>query len=386
MDRPFRQKKLYKQKFIIILFLFTSATGVYSAEDGETSLFRSILSCHEGGNARALRSTAWKFLKRYPKSSRVPDVRFYMAENESDSDRAIDQYMRIARYYPHFRKGDFVYYRICQISFLKSDWKGLASAAEKAVVRHPRSPLKSEFLLYQAQASIKTGNLQQGEKICLEVQKNDHRSRYMARSLFLLAVIQKKKSGYSRGYIYSLREILQGFPKSEIFPSALFLTGEFYLHHGDRNRAYTAFSDLVAKFPGCLESAEARKHLKELKKSNPVRTAYFPDRGIINKTTDLDISPEHTLPEKKTKDCFTVAVGPMHTRKNSSRIYHLIKGYGKIKSFKTRLGYTHYLGCRSTPEGALSLKIRLAEELGINGNIARIDNTAKGNFIYGEER
>ncbi len=386
MALPFRQKKYNPKHLYALLTALLLVIAGHAATAGEGSLYGKILSLHRAGNHTAVLKKGAYFLKKYPRSSRVADVRFYMAENDTDVSGSLSRFQVIIKNYRYFRKNDFVSFRICQIYFLRSDWKNLHAAAEAALQRYPRSPLKSEFLLMAAHSAVKSGNLSRGEKLCRELQKNDHRYHYMARSLFLLASIARKKSGYSRSYIYALREILKGFTKSEVYPSALFLTGEFYLHHGDNNRAFSAFSDLVEKYPRALESFEARKHLKELKKGNPKRSPYVPDQKILEKTDSIDISPERPLPDKNTGTCYSVAVGPLHTLGDSNRIYRLIKPYGSIKSFRTRYGYTHYIGCFPSTRGALALKVRLAEEMGINGTIARIDASGRGNYIYGEEK
>lgn len=369
-----------------LLLILAFSHSALSAPEREGALYKRIISFNQKGNGGEVKKNGRQFLRLYPRSSRVADVRFYMAEHETNTARALEKYKRIIRYYRHFRKRDYVYYRICQINLLRSDWKKVSSASAAALSQYPKSPLRSDFLLISATASLKEGRLDDARRQCRLIQARDHRYSYMARSLLLLASIEKRKTGFSRAYVYALREILLGFRESKIYPSALYMTGEFYLHHGDKNRAFTAFTDLTSKYPDAPESIDARNHLRELKKSNPSRQSYFPNEKVIKGTDSLDISPEQNISDRSTGPCYSLAVGPFSTQEAGSRIYRLIKGYGKIKSFRTRRGFTHYIGCSSRMNTALQLKVRLAEELGINGNIARINRSKGRSFIYGEDQ
>ncbi len=370
----------------LLLFVFVFSQSAVSAPEQEDVLYKQIISFNQKGMGEEVQKKGRRFLRLYPRSSRVADVRFYIAENETDTALALEEYKRIIRYFRYFRKRDYVYYRVCQINFLRSDWKKVSSASTTALSQYPKSPFRSDLLLLGATASLKEGRLDDARRQIRLIQARDHRYSYMARSLLLAASIEKRKTGFSRAYIYTLREILLGVKESKIYPSALYMTGEFYLHHGDKNRAYTAFSDLTARYPDAPESIDACSHLRELKKSNPARQSYFPSEKIIKDTDSLDISPEHNISNRPTGPCYSVAVGPFSTQEAGSRIYRLIKGYGRIKSFRTRRGFTHYIGCSSRMETALQLKVRLAEELGINGNIARINQNRGRSIIYGEDR
>ena len=55
-----------------------------------------------------------------------------------------------------------------------------------------------------------------------------------------------------------------------------------------------------------------------------------------------------------------------------------------MKMVRLKNGYALYVGKRPDEEAAMKLKMRLAEEYGINGRIVRISGDGQRSYIYGE--
>ncbi len=83
---------------------------------------------------------------------------------------------------------------------------------------------------------------------------------------------------------------------------------------------------------------------------------------------------------------YSVAIGPIPSGERALDIQHIIKNFGSVKTVRIREGFIHYVGRHRTPEEAMTLKIELAEEYGINGSIVLFSGNDQQQYIYGEEQ
>ena len=77
-------------------------------------------------------------------------------------------------------------------------------------------------------------------------------------------------------------------------------------------------------------------------------------------------------------------MGPLASSRKAAELKGLLKDFDFIKTVKLKNGYALYVGRGPDEESALKLKIRLAEEYGINGRIVRISGDGERSYIYGE--
>jgi len=325
-----------------------------------------------------------RFFKAHPGSPHVPDVRLVLAEIEASPDEAISKYRAVVSRYPRYGRRHLAQYRICEIAFLQSKWDVLAREAREGQ-RLGKSPHDGKFGRYLVIALIHTGDYADAERECRRLIDTDHEYETMARSLLLLAHILRSASGFSREYIAAVRDIALGYAGSDAIQAVLYLLGEFYESRKMYDESYSAYSDLVSKYPGSPEAAEASRRMKGLMKHGPRRVAYLPGRKILDSTENIDIHPEKNLPEEDASAAFySISVGPLASSRKAAELKGLLKEFDFLRTVKLRDGFALYVGRGPDEESALKLKVRLAEEYGINGRIVRISGDGDRSYIYGE--
>jgi len=324
------------------------------------------------------------FFKAHSESPLVPDVRLILAEIESSPDAAISKYRTVAAKYRHYGRRHYAQHRICEITFLQSKWDALAREAREGQ-RMGKSAYDGMFGRFLVIALIHTGDYAGAERECRRLIDTDHEYGAMARSLLLLAHILRSASGFSREYIATIRDMALGYADSDAIQAVLYLLGEFYENRQMYDESYSAYFDLVSKYPGSPEAAEASRRMKGLMKHNPRRVSYLPGKKILDTTEKIDIHPEKKLPEEDASTAFySISVGPLPSSKKAAELKGLLKEFDFLRTVKLRDGFTLYVGKGPDEESALKMKVRLAEEYGINGRIVRISGDGERSYIYGE--
>ncbi len=328
--------------------------------------------------------TAAAFFKAYPASPRIPDAWIILGDMETTPDRAIEHYRSVITGYKNYRRCDYARYRICEIHYLRSRWEPLRDDALPGT-RLTKSRHYDAFLFFSVIALMHTEAYDRAEQLCRGRIESDHDYNNLARTLLILASIHKATTGHSRDYINSIREIAVGYGSADAMPAALFMLGDFYEHKRMYNESYSAYSDLISGYPGSPEAAEAAKNIAAVKRHNPRRVFYLPVKKIIDDTESLDISPEKDLPENTEAPVYyAISIGPFDSMKTVTGIKKELIEFDPIKTVRLSRGFSLYVGrCRDEDE-ALELRIRLAEEHGINGRIVRVSAGDRQSFIYGE--
>ncbi len=324
------------------------------------------------------------FFRDHPDSALVPDVRLILAEIEPSPDEAISKYRTVASKYRNYARRHYARYRICEILFLQSKWELLSREAREGQ-RVGNSAYDGKFGRFLVIALIHTGDYAGAERECRRLIDSDHEYGTMARSLLLLSHILRSASGFSREYIATIRDIALGYADSDAIQAVLYLLGEFYENRQMWDESYSAYHDLVSKYPGSPEAAEASRRMKGLMKHNPRRVAYLPDKKLLDGTEKIDIHPEKNLPEDDSSAAFySISVGPLVSSKKAAELKVLLKEFDFLRTVKLRDGFALYVGKGTDEESALRMKVRLAEEYGINGRIVRISGDGERSYIYGE--
>ncbi len=350
----------------------------------EKGLFEEIRRHASKRSHGELHKSARRFFKTYPKSALVPDVRLYLAETETDPERAIALYRVLVDKYRYYRNRDYALLKICHIHHLLSRYEDLLKEAYRGLKLFPDSRYRFEFALLHVTAGYKTGRYGAAEEECLDLVENERSHGRISRSLLLLTFLQKKTTGYSRRYIYNLRELAIGFKKSDIHQSILYLLGEFYEERKDYNRAWSAYSDLTRQYPGSPESAIARTRLRYLARFKPRRAPYVPDKKLVRNAETIDIHPEREIIEDGRDSPVThaLSIGPFETLSRAKTIKNLVREYGSPRLVLMNRGYVVYVGFYPDLDRAFETRVRLAEEHGINGRIVRIVGDKSKRYIY----
>jgi TolA-binding protein len=386
MDQHYRDRGSHKPAkiFLTILLLVIPANSIYPLSP-EEQLYARIRREAGWGKLGTARKLSYQFIKKYPSSSRIPDVRFILAESEKSPGEAIKKYRVLVEKYRYYRRRDYAQLRICQIHYLSSQWSDLGEETRHGIKKFPGSRYLPDFRYLLIVACIHQEKYREAERECDLLIKANHGYHAMAGTLLLLGHIYKRTTGYSRKYIYNLRELAIGFPRSERYPSIIYLLGTFYEKKGLINHAYSAYLDCVSRYPGSPEALSAGKRIARLKKHKPRQVKYIPDRRIINREDSIDISHHRDIPEDRDLPVsFAVSIGPFTSVSRVADIKKILREYNLVRTVRMRYGFMIYIGNHNSSESALRTKIRLAEEHGINGNIVRIANSQKRKYIYGE--
>lgn len=359
------------------------AAGTDAARSGEEH-YSIILKLAETKDAPGVQKEAAAFFKEHPESPRVPDVRCILADIEASPDKAVSKYRVVVTKYRLYKKRSYAQYRICEIAYLRSMWDDLEREAFEGL-RLGATPYTRQFSYFLIIARMHGGDYAGAEKECRRRFDADHDYNSMARSLLILSQIVRETTGFSREYIATIRDIALGYADSDVIQAALYFLGEFYENRKMYDEAYSAYSDLVLKYPGSPEAAEAAGRCAALKKYNPRRVIYLPGKKLVDNTEQLDIHPETDA--AATEDAavyYSISVGPLASVKKAKELAALLKGFDSIRTVKLKGGYALYVGRKPGEESVLKLKIRLAEEYGINGRIVRISGNGSRSYIYGE--
>lgn len=375
----------------IFIFLFLSLHTFHNpnayGKVNDQKLYDTIVSHRDKHNYEKAFPLSRQFLKQYPKSSLVADVRLVLAEIEQDPQEALAKFRIVRDKYRYFKRRDYVQYSICQIHYFRSQWNNLHTEADRGLRIFKNSSHEDMFLYFRAVASVHLDRFDEAEKDCHRAIDLNHSYNSIARTLLVLSYIYKRTKGYSREYIYNLREIALGFQNADITPTTLYLLGKFYESHHDRDRAYSAFMDVTERYPDSPEANFATRRLEQFKNDNPRRVNYLPDKKTISNTDTLNIQPEIDLSENDeeiSKRYYSLSVGPFRSIAEATKIKSMLLNYGAVKTAMLRGTYVIYCGSFPDTEEAIKIKIRLAEELGINANIVLVAGNSGKQYIYGE--
>jgi len=376
--------KKQAKRLIPVLFLLLLVMPVSPNPDPADKNFNDLRIYFNSRPGKAFDRSANDFLKKFPKSRYVPDVRLMLAENEGDAELALEKFRAVVKFYRYYPHRDYALYRICQILDLKSDWKELQAEALSGIKLFPDSPYLFEFKFLYITSCIMLEEYDRAKNECIKITEKTHDYTILSRTIFLLAEIDRKITGNSRAYIYNLRELAVGFKSSEIYPSILFKLGNFYESRDEKDRSFSAYTDIVRNFPESPEAEMSLTRIESLKPANPKIVQYIPDMEMVNRTSTIDISPDYAAGNYDNEIYYSITIGPFSKIKDANSIVNLLKNYDHVRIENTTLGHIVYIGRHPDTERALETRIRLAEEYGINGNIVRFSDHQSRSYIYSD--
>jgi tetratricopeptide (TPR) repeat protein len=372
----------------IILLCVLGLSGVSATVETDLEALRSLQKYSRAHDDEMVRELAAAFLKKYPGSRYVPDVRFIDAEHEKEPEEAIRKFRLVMDKYRAYPRRDFAQFRICEIYELLGSWERLQAESRSGMMNFPKSRYFTPFELFFCGASVRLYQFDQARRAGSEITRHESDADYMASALLMDAHSTRRIQGYSREYIYALRDMLVAHERHHLHPTVILLLGDFYENTGDPGRALSAYEDLAGKYPRSPEAAMVSERLETLRKKGVKKQPYAPDKKTIEKASSIDISPEMRVSDEnmETAEYYCVAIGPIPSGERAVDIQHIIKNFGSVKTVRIREGFIHYVGRRRTAEEAMTLKIELAEEYGINGSIVLFTGNDQQQYIYGEEQ
>jgi len=371
-------------KLILLSFFVLLYIPLYSYNEQEEIAFSALQKSFTAKEKDDFDKEANLFLKNYPKSDYVPDVRLLLADKETDVELSVKKYSSVVANYSRFAGREYAQYRICQILDLRSKWKDLKIETAKGIKLFPSGRYINDFRFMYITSLIMLEEYNSAKEETIKITENTRDFETLSIAISYLAEIEKKMSGNARPYLNSLRELAEGFKKSEIYPSILYRLAFFYNEKKDYDKAYSAYSDIIKMFPASPEANMSAREIERIKKFNPKKVTYIPDIKTIKNTDNIDLSPEYDIKKDNNTNFFSVAIGPFTRLRDADDALRLIKDYDSDSTRKIKLsyGYMIYLGQYRDTDSALETRIRLAEEYGINGNIVRFSVQGDKSYIY----
>ena len=374
--------------FLLITIMVTCIPAFPADAATEKSLFSDITSAYRKKDLERAHSLVQKFYKLYPRSDYVADIRLMAADHESDPDEAIDQYKKIIRYYRYFPMRDYAQYRICSILYLLSRWGELTEESAYALKTFPESRYTGEFQIFLIKSYIVMNRYDEGEEACSSALDSNHVYDTLARTLLLRSSITRHTWGYSRQYIKSLSELVHGYKNTDIYPTILLLLGNFYENKKMIDHAYSTYYHINRTYPRSPEAGYSQSKLARMEKMDPEKVNFIPDKSLIEGSDVIDIHPERDMTDSRDtvpSEFYTVSLGPFYNLKRAEQIQALLKkDLSMVQIARKKNMYMIYAGKFSSPDSAITMKIRLAEELGMNGTVAQMIYRNNRFYIYGD--
>ena len=369
---------------LIAAVIFFAVLCDYGFANNHDTAFKKLTEIFHSGDEEAFEKNAFSWLKIYPDSVYVPEVRMMLAEIESDTELAAERYRSVIKNYNSYKKRDLALFKLCQILDLKSKWKELREESAQGIKLFSSSPYSIEFRFMHINSLIMLEEYDRARSESLIITEKTHDFNTLSRAIFLLSEIDRRTTGNSRSYVYSLRELASGFNKSELHPSTLYRLAEFYNDRSDADRAYSVYTDIIKLYPESPEAGMSIVKVEKLKKNNPKKVEYIPDMEMVKSSDSLDILPEYQVNEPEEEIYFSVSIGPFTREKEVNNMNRLLKNFSSKRIVKARSGYFLYIGKYRDTDRAYEGRIRLAEEYGINGNIVRFLEQGNRSYIYGD--
>jgi tetratricopeptide (TPR) repeat protein len=367
--------------FSLILILILT-TCVFAKDNPELEFFNKIK------NSRDRKETAEKlsaqFLKNFPDSVYVPDVKMVLADIDTLPSSALKKYRTVIDKYKYYKKKDMAYLKICEILHIQSKWNELSLISAEALKKYPQSAYADSFRIFSVLSLLNLGRYDEADRECRILNNENHGYEELASSLIIMSYILKNETGHSKEYFSILTELANGFSSSKNHSSILYLLAEFYESKKNFDRAFSAYSDIIGLYPKSPEASMAADKIKKIQKYNPKKTSYLPESNYADDSGSIDIKPEIDIDNADAESYYSVSITGFSDKNEALEIKKITDKIGESITVKVKNGYSIYIGKFSTQDEVITAKVRLAEEYGINGNIVRISGGKEKRYIYGE--
>lgn len=383
---------MYKKKFFFLIFFILIIffnTNTFSKQSENVSL-ANIKKYAKTKQLDKLNKAVINFLRNNPKSKHIADVRLIAAVYETDPEQALKKLIIIKKYYKYFKKRDYTIFKICELYYLFGQWKNLEKESLFAIKTLKTSRYNYYYKYFLAKSYFYLRDFNKSANICKKLLKSKISNSKKSEIKLLLSYINYHLTGKSTAYKIDLKQIYELHNNKETKVSALFLFAVFCNQKKEYSKAYSAFKDIIKKYPKSPEAKLSKEQILKITKYNPTYTStYFPVSNKSSNNIDLNISPEYEIKEanniKKSKNYYTISIGPLYNLKQAIKLKKIIaKEFSPVIIIKKRKKFVIYVNNTKTTDQAITTKVRLAEEFGLNGNIifVKIENGRK--YYYGD--
>ena len=352
--------------------LFLMLALPLSAAGSDEAAYKNILLKSHTLKAAEFISEARSFLTAFPESDHIPDIRLLIADNETSPDKALAQYRAVRDKYRYADRRDYASLRIIQIFFLTSRFADCAEEGIAALDMFPQSKYRDETAMTVLRAYY-----------CM--QQYDTASAFLdtyplknteAETLRIDLQLKLGALSVSQPWLVNL--------KTAQYPeSALYRAGREFETDRKINEAFSAYTDCIQNYPRSAESLLCEKRIEVLKKSGAV---YVKNYAALKKheKNQLKITPEKDIEDQNDSQMYAVMIGPFYNLQEAKDLKkEMTIEFGRAVIVKQAKEFIIYAGKTSDQEAAVALKIRLAEEFGLNGTIVNFKKEDNREYIYG---
>ncbi|MEA3368977.1 MAG: SPOR domain-containing protein [Candidatus Ratteibacteria bacterium] len=237
---------------LIVFLIVFSATAVFAAVSSEEKSFQNIKKVIDEGKIETAAEAAKTFIRRFPESGYLPEIKFFLAESESSFYKALKKYEAIVKLYPRSRYACLSQVRIAEHYFTLGNFRQARISWRKYLKLFPGGE-EADI------ASLSIGSCYYQEKRfnkaigCLKGFLDSYpESFYLPRARFNLA------SAYlNRGKIdeagTELEGLLKDYPDWENKAAVYRKLSDVYLEKGENKKSREIMAKLKVEFPRALD-------------------------------------------------------------------------------------------------------------------------------------
>ena len=225
-----------------------SATAVFATVSSEDKSFQNIKKAINEGKRETGAKAAKTFIRQFPKSDYLPEIKFFLAESESSFYKALKKYETIVKFYPHSRYARLSQVRIAEHYFTLGNFRQARIGWKKYLKLFPEGEAADA-------ASLSIGSCYyQGKKFdkaidCFKKFIDSYpESLYLPRAHFNLAAAY-----LNRGKIVEAKTELEGllkdYPDWENKAAVYGKLADVYLEKGDDKKSREILAKLNREFP-----------------------------------------------------------------------------------------------------------------------------------------
>jgi tetratricopeptide (TPR) repeat protein len=364
------------KKFLKLLIIIVIAQAAFANERDDYILITE-LAIQKKQNELTRAITA--FNQRHPNSRFRADVLMIEADNTTDPDLALSRYRNIVTRFPNYSRRELAQKRICEILKLQSNWDDLYIEARRAIQLFPNGLHRNYFRIKLIKSSLAIGSFEITEFECEDLLEQNISTNDKCLVLKYQSRLFRRKYGYSNNYYFILSRLWEAAQNTENMPAAIFLLGDYYQNINDHNRAWSAYSDCVRRFPNSPEAKKASSRMERLRQHRPRIVNYAPS---IDKLESFRHSEQIATQNVNNASFYSVMLGPFRDIQQANRIKRLLDIANFQKIFKSNNRFYVCVGQTNNTNAAGNIRTRLAEEFEMMGQIVKIEVNEDVFYIY----
>ena len=207
----------------LLLFLATTAFAITSKEE---KAWQDVKKLFEKGKRETGAEAAKTFIRQFPESDYLPEIKFSLAESESSFYKALKKYEAIVKLHPRSRYARLSQVRIAEHYFTLGNF------------RQARIGWRKYLRLFPGGEEADAASLSIGS--CYYQEKRFDKA------------------------IDCLRDFIDSYPESSYFPRARFNLASAYLNRGKIDEAKTELEGLLKDYPNWENKAAVYRKLSDV--------------------------------------------------------------------------------------------------------------------------